>query len=357
MKILDYIFKNREQREKEAKEAEEKKDLKLSLKADKLYKEKKYDECLKVCMELVNKDFCGLGFWSVYLFAAEILYEKKRYKDILEVSKHYKRFYDRDSDRHMDWYESMARRAIEEQKHLRPAPKPQSKTISTPAPRPVSSPQPVAKPVPKPIAPDPPKPEVHVPKWDDNEMDEPESKKTSLPRIRQIVFLDKVDTLYWKYLQARKSLPPYDMLGTPTYLPKDAVEAIMRIKAEAQDMLDRADALMRQGDISSAAYLYERLIANQYWEPAPYYALIKIYECFDRKEDAQDVRKQGIYNMNNIQRQMRNEFLAAARRIDAEDLALDMIKKGEKVVYGIGLYTVYDPFPCIKLWERQLVGE
>ena len=70
MKILDYIFKNREQREKEAKEAEEKRNLELSSLADKLYKEKKYDECLKVCMELVNKDFCGLGFWSVYLYAA-----------------------------------------------------------------------------------------------------------------------------------------------------------------------------------------------------------------------------------------------------------------------------------------------
>jgi len=88
VKILDYIFKSRKQREKEAKEAEEKKDLKLSLQAEKLYKEKKYDECLKVCMELVNKDFCGLGFWSVYLYAAEILNEKKRYKDILEVSRH-----------------------------------------------------------------------------------------------------------------------------------------------------------------------------------------------------------------------------------------------------------------------------
>ena len=278
MKILDYIFKNREQREKETKEAEEKRNLELSSLADKLYKEKKYDECLKVCMELVNKDFCGLGFWSVYLYAAEILYEKKRYKDILEVSKHYKKFYNRDSDRHMDWYESMARRAIEEQEHPKPIPKPQPKTISTPAAKPEPAPQPVSKPVPKPIAPEPSKPEVHVPKWDDNEMDEPESKKTSLPRIRQIVFLDKVDTLYWKYLQARKSLPPYDMLGTPTYLPKDAVEAIKRIKAEAQDMLDRADALMRQGDISSAAYLYERLIANQYWEPAPYFYNFNIRE-------------------------------------------------------------------------------
>ena len=132
MKILDYIFKSRAQREKGEKETEAKRSLELSSLANKLYKEKKDDECLKVCMELVNKDFCGLGFWSVYLFATEILYEKKRYKDILEVSMHYKRFYDCDSDRHMDWYESMARRAIYEQEHPKSVPKPQSINISTP---------------------------------------------------------------------------------------------------------------------------------------------------------------------------------------------------------------------------------
>ena len=276
MKILDYIFKNREQREKETKEAEEKRNLELSSLADKLYKEKKYDECLKVCMELVNKDFCGFVFWSVYLYAAEILYEKKRYKDILEVSRHYKKFYNRDSDRHMDWYESMARRAIEEQKHPKAAPKPQPQIISTTVTKTEPAPQSVAKPAPTPITPESPKPEVNVPKWNEDKMDEPENKKTSLPRIRQIVFLDKVDTLYWKYLQARKSLPPYDMLGTPTYLPQNAVEAIKRIKAEAHDMLDRADALMRQGDLSSATYLYERLLANLYLEPAPYFYNFKI---------------------------------------------------------------------------------
>ena len=178
----------------------------------------------------------------------------------------------------MDWYESMARRSIEEQKHPKAAPNPQPQIISTPATKTEPAPQSVAKPAPTPITPEPPKLEVHVPKWDDDEIEGPKNKKTSLPRIRQRVFLDKVDTLYWKYLQARKNLPPYDMLGTPTYLPKDAVEAIKRIKAEAQDILDIADALMRQGNLSSAAYLYERLLANQYWEPAPYFCNFNIRE-------------------------------------------------------------------------------
>ena len=61
-----------------------------------------------------------------------------------------------------------------------------------------------------------------------------------------------------------------------------------------------------------------------------------------------------MHALGSVQRRMRNELLEAARKIDAEDLVLDMMEKGEKVVYGLELYTVYDPFPCIKRWKREL---
>ena len=144
------------------------------------------------------------------------------------------------------------------------------------------------------------------------------------------------------------------MMGVTDDLPEDAVKAIKSIKTEAQNLLDRANAYMRQEDWHGAANLYENLLMNKYWEPEPYYALIEIYERLDRHHDAQAVRKQGVTTFNSIQRHMRTTFLEAARKIDAEDLAQNMMKKGEKVVYGLGLYTVYDPFPCVEQWEREI---
>lgn len=112
--------------------------------------------------------------------------------------------------------------------------------------------------------------------------------------------------------------------------------------------------MRRDNDWRGAAVLYENLIANKYWEAKPYIALIEIYEREGGKDAAQEIRRQGISTLSNVQRRMKSEFLEAARKIDAEDLALDMIAKGEKIVYGSGLYTVYDPFPCIEQWKQDL---
>lgn len=355
MGLLDYIFKSKEQREQEAKEAEEKRDYELLYLSDKLYDEKKYDECLKVSMQLVKKDFFGTGYWSVYLHAASILYNKGKYKEVLEVERHYHRFCDKDADSKMDWYVSYSKIAIAEQENPKPKPKPQPKLTPAPKPKPAPVPKSVLKPKPKPEVQEPPKKEIVVPKWNDDEEDEPEDMKTYVSPFRYVGSLEKSETLYWKYLQAKKALPPFDMLGMPSELPEGAVAALKKIKSEAQNLLDRANTLMRQEDWHGAVNLYQNLLMNKYWEPDPYYALIEIYERKDRHEDAQAVRRAGIYAFNNVQRRMRNELLEAARKIDAEDLAHAIIEKGEKVVYGLGLYTVYDPFPCIKQWEQEML--
>ena len=355
MGLLDYIFKSKEQREQEAKEAEEKRDYELLYLSDKLYDEKKYDECLKVSMQLVKKDFFGTGYWSVYLHAASILYNKGKYKEVLEVEKHYHRFCDKDADSKMDWYVSYSKIAIAEQENPKPKAKPQPKPAPAPKPQPTPAPKPVVKPQPKPEVQEPPKKEIVVPKWNDDEEDEREDMKTFVTPFRYINTMPKSETLYWKYLQAKKSLPPFDMFGMPSELPKDAVTALKEIKSEAQILLDRANACMRQEDWHGAVNLYQNLLMNKYWEPEPYYALIEIYERMDRHEDAQAVRQAGIYAFNSVQRRMRNELLEAARKIDAEDLAHAIIEKGGKVVYGLGLYTVYDPFPCIKEWEQEML--
>lgn len=365
MGFFDYILKSKDEREKEAREAAEKRDRELSYKESRLFKEEKYDECLEICMQLVSRDFCGLGFWYTYLHAVEILYKKKRYKEILEVGKHFKWFYDRDADHRMEWYMSRANEEIQNQQRPKPQPEPIPQPIPkakpAPKPKPCPTPIPAPKPVhqtvekPKPIKEESPKPEVHLPRWDDDDTDEPEEMKEYLPIVRPCGSMEKTETLYWEYTQAKKLLPPYDMLGELAEIPYGAVNALNRVKEEAQRQLDKAEAyLRRDNDWRGAVVLYENLLANKYWEAEPYIALIEIYEREGKTDIAQELRRQGISTLGYIQERMKNELLDAAKKIDAEDLALDMIAKGEKVVYGSGLYTVYDPFPCIRQWEQEL---
>ena len=380
MGLLSYIFKSKEQREKEKQEAEEARNLALLREADWAYNAKDYDACLKASMELVNKSYFGFGFWSPYLYAAEILLRKERYEEVLALKRHYHYFADKDNDRHFDWYISRAEQVIKEREYRKkhPArnqqPKPQTAQGAArqtqahteeekPKPASVYEPvvktvvKPVAKPTPQPVEPEPPKKEVHVPKWDDDELEETDDMKTSVPPLRPFGNMAKTDTLYWRYLQAQKALPSYDMLETATNPPEDAVAALEKVKTEAQKLLGRADACMRQQDWHGAANLYGSLLRHKYWEPAPYLALIEIYERMGRHEDAQAVRREGVYNLNRVQRHMSVQLLEAARKIDAEDLARDIMEKGEKVVYGLGLYTVYDPFPCIAEWEQELMAD
>lgn len=209
----------------------------------------------------------------------------------------------------------------------------------------------------KPLGSEPAKPNhpTHVPKWEDYDEEEPEETKATEAGSRRFLNIDKADTLYWKYMQIKKVLPPYDMLGSVNNLPQKPVADMRELLAEIQEQLNKADGYMRQEDYRSATAIYQNLVANNYWEPEPYSALIEIFSRAGRHGDAQAIRLKGISNLNSVQRRMRNELLEAARKIDAEDLALDIIKKGEKVVYGLGLYTVYDPFPCIEQWQKELL--
>lgn len=196
---------------------------------------------------------------------------------------------------------------------------------------------------------------THVPKWEDYDEEEPQETKATEAGLRRYLNIDKTDTLYWKYMQIKKALPPYDMLGSVNNLPQKPVADMRELLAEIKEQFNKADGYMRQKDFRSAAAIYQNLVANNYWEPEPYSALIEIFARAGRHGDAQAIRQKGISNLNSIQRRMKNELLEAARKIDAEDLALDIIKKGEKVVYGLGLYTVYDPFPCIEQWQKELL--
>ena len=379
MSILDYIFKSKEQREQEAKEAEERHDSEVFSKADKLRAEGKKDEALELYLQLVNKRYRGCGFWYAYTRACGILWDQKRYTEILDVVKKYERWYDRDADNSMDWYESWAKKMIEEQEEEKKKPKepvkqeqpkqtaqpkpqtqqtkpqpsqPKQQTQSKPVPAQgtqIVAPKPAPTPKPQPVAPAKPKAQTSI--WED---DGPFIIKPCYPKYRHKFEFSKDEQLYTKYRNAIESLPPYSFYTAGTETPSQPVNALARYYRDVQEELDEAERNCRDEDYKSAAEIYELLIGHRYWKPEPYMALIAIYEQAKMHDVAQEVRQEALHHFTSIQQRMRAELLAAAHKIDADDLAYDIILRGEKVEYYMGIYTVYDPFPCIEQWKREL---
>ncbi len=60
--------------------------------------------------------------------------------------------------------------------------------------------------------------------------------KTFVSPFRYVGSMEKSETLYWKYLQAKKELPPYSMMGMTSDIPEGAVAALKKIKADAENL-------------------------------------------------------------------------------------------------------------------------
>ena len=51
---------------------------------------------------------------------------------------------------------------------------------------------------------------------------------------------------------------------------------------------------------------------------------------------------------------MERQLTALAEQQGVKEIATEAIRKGEKVSYFRGLFTLYDPFPCIEHWQRLM---
>lgn len=130
---------------------------------------------------------------------------------------------------------------------------------------------------------------------------------------------------------------------------------------EISDYLNRlADTLAycrdvekKQGFVVAEQY-YLFLIGHHPWEPDAYDDLLELYRNNGKNDAFEALRLYSIDHFSKRRERMERQLTALAEQQGVKEMATEAIRKGEKVSYFRGLFTLYDPFPCIEHWKRLI---
>ena len=104
--------------------------------------------------------------------------------------------------------------------------------------------------------------------------------------------------------------------------------------------------------VAEQYYLF--LIGHHPWEPDAYDDLLELYRNNGKNDAFEALRLYSIDHFSKRRERMERQLTALAEQQGVKEMATEAIRKGEKVSYFRGLFTLYDPFPCIEHWKRLM---
>lgn len=150
------------------------------------------------------------------------------------------------------------------------------------------------------------------------------------------------------------SLPPFDFYegDNENNVPDDAETVI-------KDYLDKQGAAFANtkeaiiaGKYDIAEYNFRCMIGYNVWNPDIYEELMHLYCNHGEGDKLEAVRLYAIDYFTKRRERMERQLIALAEQQGDKELAMEYIRKGEKVAYFRGLFDLYDPFPCIERWKQ-----
>lgn len=124
-----------------------------------------------------------------------------------------------------------------------------------------------------------------------------------------------------------------------------------------KELIHEAELATSIKDYQKAAFIYEQIIAEKYWKPAPYDKLILIYSRAMLLDDEIRVLKLSIDHFTKLRAKRHLYIMALAEKYNA----LDYIEKKKKTTGRINYYygwkgdiCLYDSFPAIDKWIKRL---
>ena len=166
----------------------------------------------------------------------------------------------------------------------------------------------------------------------------------------------KHPTLGERYDEYCASLPPFDFYegDNEDKIPADADMEISDYLNRLADTLAYCrDVEKKQGFVAAEQY-YLFLIGHHPWEPDAYDELLELYRNNGKNDEFEALRLYSIDHFSKRRERMERQLTALAEQQGVKEVATEAIRKGEKVSYFRGLFTLYDPFPCIEHWKRLM---
>ena len=132
------------------------------------------------------------------------------------------------------------------------------------------------------------------------------------------------------------------------------LEPIWEIQRYFKNLIETAELAESKKDFENAAMIYEQIVGENYWMPAPYDRLIKIYAKAKLKEDEVRIVAYAIKHFSKLREKRLGYVKTLAEKYSATDFLNERIQNGGKITYYNGVFELYNPFNIIEKWEERL---
>lgn len=179
-----------------------------------------------------------------------------------------------------------------------------------------------------------------------------------LPRVRQQAVIEG-ETLESKFKAITDRLPEFDFYttadqGQRNIIPMDESRNMADIRDEIKHKIDLGAEHERHGRLDLAVPLYEDLIANHVHNTKPYDRLIMIYKRAKLFDDARDVLEFSINFFRSLKQNQYKYIHYLADKYGVSEIHGVPIDEYGKIYYYAGVFELYNPYPIIEKWEKQL---
>lgn len=172
----------------------------------------------------------------------------------------------------------------------------------------------------------------------------------------QVVFPEAIEhpTFGERFDEYCASLPPFDFYeGDNESKVPDNAEAVIKdyLDKQGEAFAGCKEAIIA-GKYDFAEYNLLCMVGYNVWNPDIYEELMHLYCKRVKADELEALRDYAIDYFTKRRERMEQQLIALAEQQGDKDLAMEYIRKGEKVAYYRGLFDLYDPFPCIERWKQ-----
>ena len=137
-------------------------------------------------------------------------------------------------------------------------------------------------------------------------------------------------------------------------IPFEESQKLAAIRDEIKSKIDLGAEHERHGRLDLAAQIYEELVANHVHNTKPYDRLIMIYKRAKLFDDARDVLEFSINFFRSLKQNQYKYIHYLADKYGVSEIHGVPIDEYGKIYYYAGVFELYNPYPIIEKWEKQL---